>query len=287
MSLQALNSPPPHMETHTTTTTTTPASPPPPISDNWVKRKRSDRPHPQPPLPPLDEQDHYLAICLLMLSQANVPSESQQPSTSRQSQDPSSSLPPPSEFKIAYKCAVCDKAFSSYQALGGHKASHRVKPTADDNRLIPSSTTDDVSPKAAPAMTATAMNPSGKPHVCSICNKAFPTGQALGGHKRCHYDGGPKSDKAVAEKSSLLVAAAAASTTSDGGPGVSTITHSQSHRIIEIDLNEPALPELSPEWGVDLGRRAGLSPDQEVESPHPSKKPRLLFSSRTHTASGP
>ncbi|KAJ6337768.1 hypothetical protein OIU76_007449 [Salix suchowensis] len=28
-----------------------------------------------------------------------------------------------------------------------------------------------------------------KVHECSICHKKFPTGQALGGHKRCHYEG--------------------------------------------------------------------------------------------------
>ncbi|WMV15479.1 hypothetical protein MTR67_008864 [Solanum verrucosum] len=32
-------------------------------------------------------------------------------------------------------------------------------------------------------------NGSGRTHECLICHKCFPTGQALGGHKRCHYDG--------------------------------------------------------------------------------------------------
>eukprot|EP00271_Cylindrocystis_brebissonii_P016921 TRINITY_DN418_c6_g1_i1.p1 TRINITY_DN418_c6_g1~~TRINITY_DN418_c6_g1_i1.p1 ORF type:complete len:850 (+),score=122.11 TRINITY_DN418_c6_g1_i1:231-2552(+) len=29
-----------------------------------------------------------------------------------------------------------------------------------------------------------------KGHTCTICQKVFPTGQALGGHKRCHWSGG-------------------------------------------------------------------------------------------------
>nr|ADE75910.1 unknown [Picea sitchensis] len=28
-----------------------------------------------------------------------------------------------------------------------------------------------------------------KGHECSICHKIFPSGQALGGHKRCHWTG--------------------------------------------------------------------------------------------------
>ncbi|ESQ30821.1 hypothetical protein EUTSA_v10012368mg, partial [Eutrema salsugineum] len=30
--------------------------------------------------------------------------------------------------------------------------------------------------------------PSISIHECSICHKVFPTDQALGGHKRCHYE---------------------------------------------------------------------------------------------------
>ncbi|KAL3651686.1 hypothetical protein CASFOL_004688 [Castilleja foliolosa] len=70
-----------------------------------------------------------------------------------------------------HKCGVCGKTFPSYQALGGHKTSHRKKPP-----------------------TASALNFSDKSncvsvHKCTICHENFPTGQALGGHKRKHYQG--------------------------------------------------------------------------------------------------
>jgi hypothetical protein len=66
----------------------------------------------------------------IMLSQSNTnekinisESHHQIESSSSQQQQPLQS--PPSPVKLNHKCSVCDKAFPSYQALGGHKASHR------------------------------------------------------------------------------------------------------------------------------------------------------------------
>lgn len=85
----------------------------------------------------------------------------------------------------SHKCNVCGKVFSSYQALGGHKTSHRPKlpiPTISDHSNPGSSATTDFN-------RISALNPSGRLHKCSECNMIFPTGQALGGHKRKHYEG--------------------------------------------------------------------------------------------------
>ncbi|XP_023644535.1 uncharacterized protein LOC17900837 [Capsella rubella] len=76
-----------------------------------------------------------------------------------------------------FECSVCGKGFTSYQALGGHKASHRVKP--------PQPLVENAGEKTREKLLA----PSGKIHKCSICHVLFPTGQALGGHKRRHYEG--------------------------------------------------------------------------------------------------
>ena len=40
-----------------------------------------------------------------------------------------------------------------------------------------------------PAATTSAVAPfkKGKVHECSICHRVFMSGQALGGHKRCHW----------------------------------------------------------------------------------------------------
>ncbi|KAL4308609.1 hypothetical protein GQ457_01G026940 [Hibiscus cannabinus] len=171
----------------------------------FTKGKRSKRPR----------SDQYLALCLLMLA--------------RGATDYSSNP------KLSYNCRVCNKAFPSYQALGGHKASHRKLMAANDDHS-----------------TATSSSaPSGRSHECSICHRSFPTGQALGGHKRLHYEGGRANSGTTSEKVGSIS---------------STVEHQRG-----FDLNLPPLPEFS---------RANFfvsGDDDEVESPHPSKKPRLVI----------
>ncbi|GAB2292134.1 ZINC FINGER protein [Dionaea muscipula] len=233
-----------------------------------VKRKRTKRSKDPPPT----DEEKYLALCLLMLSRGRDATDVDLLGSSSDNfappPPPMLLLPPvPGQLRVSYKCDVCRRTFRSFQALGGHKASHRLIKTAVDD---PSHSAK--SPHTATTSSATARSPCSKPraHVCSICDKSFPTGQALGGHKRCHYDG-----SANAEKS-------AAAASSDGGPAASSITHIQGHHRVEFDLNVPA----SPEWSVVFGRRGGEADgggDQEAESPHPSKNPRLLIFSRTQT----
>ncbi|XP_009772006.1 zinc finger protein ZAT10-like [Nicotiana sylvestris] len=241
--------------------------------DSWAKGKRSKRPRID--APPTEEE--YLALCLIMLARSGTgtgtgltdATTSQQPADKKIAE-----LPPVHKKEVAteqaeqsYKCSVCDKAFSSYQALGGHKASHRKTTTtataaSDDNNPSTSTSTG--------AVNISALNPTGRSHVCSICHKAFPTGQALGGHKRRHYEGklgGNSRDLGGGgggHSGSVL-------TTSDGG--------ASTHTLRDFDLNMPASPELQLGLSIDCGRKSQLLPmDQEVESPMPAKKPRLLFS---------
>lgn len=121
----------------------------------WPKSKRSKRRD--------QSEDEYLAVCLVMLARSGAaPGED-------------AKIADESPKSANYKCSVCDKAFPSYQALGGHKASHRGKAAASD--------------ESNHSAAAAALNPSGRVHECSICHKRFGTGQALGGHKRRHYEG--------------------------------------------------------------------------------------------------
>ncbi|KAL1546896.1 zinc finger protein ZAT10-like [Salvia divinorum] len=235
MALEALNSP------------TTPAPPSFKFDNNaatlepWSKGKRSKRSRSS------DRHDHpteeeYLALCLIMLARGGAAS-------SRAAPPPQSRLlpPPPAATearKLVYKCSVCSKAFGSYQALGGHKASHR-------NKLNPSGGGDEHSTTSAVTSTTTTSGSGGRVHECSICHKCFPTGQALGGHKRCHYEGGAPSAAAPAP------AAGSSVVSSSEGVG-STVSHR------DFDLNLPAFPEFWQRFGGE----------DEVESPHPAKKAR-------------
>ncbi|CAN6353529.1 unnamed protein product [Urochloa humidicola] len=62
-----------------------------------------------------------------------------------------------------FVCKTCNRVFPSFQALGGHRASHK-KPRIDGDGDL-----------AKPKL-----------HGCSICGLEFAIGQALGGHMRRH-----------------------------------------------------------------------------------------------------
>lgn len=67
-----------------------------------------------------------------------------------------------------FECKTCNRQFPSFQALGGHRASHK-KPRLTADQLA-----------------ASALPPKPKTHECSICGLEFAIGQALGGHMRRH-----------------------------------------------------------------------------------------------------
>ncbi|MFS7972894.1 putative transcription factor C2H2 family [Helianthus anomalus] len=190
-------------------------------SESWTKGKRSKRQRSDQP--PTEEE--YLALCLMLLARGGA-----------HTSNSTLSRPPINDSRLVYKCSVCNKAFGSYQALGGHKASHRKHNSVggDVEQLLVVATTS-----------------GGRSHECSICHRCFPTGQALGGHKRCHYEG-----------------------TIGGGhvsTGVTSSNHSHSHTHTHtqrgFDLNLPALSD---------NMFSGFA-DEEVESPHQAKRSRFFI----------
>ncbi|KAJ0076549.1 hypothetical protein Patl1_35361 [Pistacia atlantica] len=233
MALQALNSP---------TAATRPFS----YEDSWTKRKRSKRARSESPAP---TEEEYLALCLIMLARGGATTTSTAGNSSSSSPEiQEEQLPEPPSLKLSYKCTVCNKAFPSYQALGGHKASHRKNSTETSISSTSTAAAAAVSSEVNTAAASTSSG-SGRTHECSICHKTFTSGQALGGHKRCHYEGGNNNNHINASS----VSATASVSFSEGGG-------SSSQR--GFDLNLPALPEF---WS------------QEVESPLPTKKPKLLM----------
>lgn len=216
--------------------------------DPWTKGKRSKRHRVGDRHEPSEEE--YLALCLLMLAQGGATSTSSAVMQQKKDLQVQTRLPPApvDSSKLIYKCSVCGKAFASYQALGGHKASHRKLCGEEHSSTSASAGTTTTSGAASSG--------GGRTHECSICHKCFPTGQALGGHKRCHYEGGAPSNNNGGGGGSNGV-------TSFEGVG-STVSHRP-----DFDLNLPALPDFWPGFGAGV--------EDEVESPHPAKKPRLLI----------
>ncbi|KAF8709872.1 hypothetical protein HU200_029585 [Digitaria exilis] len=231
----------------------------------WAKRKRSRRQR---------SEEENLALCLLMLSRGgNHRVQAPQPPV----------VPAAAPTAAEFKCSVCGKSFSSYQALGGHKTSHRVKlptPPASSSAAaadlaaaapvvveapVPITAVPPPIEVREPATSSTAASSEGtavssRVHKCSICHKEFPTGQALGGHKRKHYDGG-----AAASTDHLMVATETSEVGSSGNGSAAARA---------FDLNLPAVPEFVFRCG-----KAGKmwEDEEEVQSPLAFKKPRLLM----------
>ncbi|KAJ1378301.1 Zinc finger C2H2-type [Sesbania bispinosa] len=109
--------------------------------------------------------------------------------------------------KGLFECKACKKVFNSHQALGGHRASHKkVKGcfAARLDNIDDSLVEDDVITheeffptksnstfqfdhgSSNPTLGSSSKRKS-KVHECSICHRSFSSGQALGGHKRCHW----------------------------------------------------------------------------------------------------
>ncbi|KAI6697967.1 hypothetical protein NL676_018086 [Syzygium grande] len=109
------------------------------------------------------------------------------------------------EPSCVFSCKTCGRSFPSFQALGGHRASHK-KPKLDNddkNKQPVHFTMKDkgIGDKQASSAACTALSlqimpgaatsssgnkSSNKVHECSICGAEFHSGQALGGHMRRH-----------------------------------------------------------------------------------------------------
>ncbi|PIN11728.1 hypothetical protein CDL12_15665 [Handroanthus impetiginosus] len=131
-------------------------------------------------------EEHDLAHCLVMLSN-NKSNDKEENYKGKQVVE-----------KGMFQCKACRKVFNSHQALGGHRASHKkVKGCFaanldghNDEEIVDE---DSSIQEDNETFTATSDQPDKttrkrpKMHECSVCRRVFSSGQALGGHKRCHW----------------------------------------------------------------------------------------------------
>ncbi|KAK1430894.1 hypothetical protein QVD17_13997 [Tagetes erecta] len=132
------------------------------------------------------------------------------------------------EVECKYKCTICNKGFATHQALGGHRSSHNKSKLIEEDDHESLLTNDQYSSESfllkefefkgvvfAPGTSSL--------HQCKVCDKVFATGQALGGHKRCHFGG---ISEAKAPSSQITSAGEGGSQTESG------------RKVLDFDLNE-------------------------------------------------
>ncbi|RDY06871.1 Zinc finger protein ZAT9, partial [Mucuna pruriens] len=142
-----------------------------------------------------------------------------------------------------YKCETCDKVFRSYQALGGHRASHKkvvIKLNCENEGEL----------ELEHAVVA-----EKKIHECPVCSRVFASGQALGGHKRTHVIGSATTTTAIATLTDSVRTSATASVRISTRVGNSF-----------IDLNLPA-PMDENEDGSQFENSAVSDAEFEVDQP--------------------
>ncbi|KAJ1388991.1 Zinc finger C2H2-type [Sesbania bispinosa] len=180
-----------------------------------------------------DQEEEDMAKCLILLAQGKGGRDSHNHQQQHKQQDETETenenhvdgnkIVPERANKIGlyiYECKTCNRTFPSFQALGGHRASHK-KPkmmviTSQEEKKSPPSL-----PQASPLIMKSefeeakqshikVINPpvslelgcginggglslihggnksKSKIHECSICGSEFTSGQALGGHMRRH-----------------------------------------------------------------------------------------------------
>lgn len=137
-----------------------------------------------------------------------------------------------------YQCKTCNKSFASFQALGGHRASHKrpVKPppTLEEKKpslkyrqegSLPSNPNDGtILSLRIPGRISGGFQNKTRVHECSFCGAEFASGQALGGHMRRHRP-----------------IQTAASSASHGGESTTDQGKRQrNNNLLALDLNLPA-----------------------------------------------
>lgn len=169
------------------------------------------------------EEDEDMANCLILLARGGSSEDQIRPEEIKFSSRRFTEMATTTTGKVGvyvYECKTCTRTFPSFQALGGHRASHKKPKHAaeTDQKKSPADYRggEDAPPPSARFSGGNCgVESKHKIHECSICGSEFASGQALGGHMRRHR-----------------------SATNNNGVG-----DQKSGNMLDLDLNLPAPPE--------------------------------------------
>lgn len=172
------------------------------------------------------EEEEDMANCLILLAQGGGTATRQLPVVVEETFH-SRKFSEMAGF-YGYECKTCNRTFPSFQALGGHRASHK-KPKAAIITPLPAQAHRECVEEAQFNRPRLQM---AKIHECSVCGLEFMSGQALGGHMRRHR------------------AASTSSTTQH--------VEIKSRDILSLDLNLPAPAEDDSKFHFTSAAQQGL-----------------------------
>ncbi|KAH6818883.1 hypothetical protein C2S51_002486 [Perilla frutescens var. frutescens] len=213
------------------------------------------------------EEDEDLANCLILLARGGFDPQTESKFSSRKFTEMATTTAAKVGIYV-YECKTCSRTFPSFQALGGHRASHKKpKPAADfDQKKSPPppdnqekeeeakfSKLKTIAPPPPTPQLLSHVENKAKIHECSICGSEFASGQALGGHMRRHRSA-PNSTPAAAGRSG-----------NDSSSHDRHVVVEKTRNILELDLNLPAP-------GEDDRREA------EFRAFSSNQQPRMVFS---------
>ncbi|XP_057748848.1 zinc finger protein ZAT5-like [Arachis stenosperma] len=238
-----------------------------------------------------NQEEEDMANCLILLAQGGGDSHQKPPQIDDQDEDDNKKIIEIKSRKFSeietatinnnkvgfyiYECKTCNRTFPSFQALGGHRASHKKPklttiPAAEDKKPPPPSPPPPLPPPPPQQLMMNTNydhsqqietvppnnnnpiislqfgsgqkghfqnNKPNKIHECSICGSEFTSGQALGGHMRRHRATAATAANNTAQANVGLSRIEATSTV------ITTTVEVQPRNILELDLNLPAPEE--------------------------------------------